>query len=203
MYQITPHTQFILASGSPRRRELLAECGIAPEIIVPNCDESSAPGESPRELVARLAALKAGVVAAMHAEAWVLGGDTVVALGDEILGKPTDAAHAVEMLTKMQGQTHEVWGGFALVCAARNETYVAVHRSRVVMAAMSPARIRAYVATGEPLDKAGSYALQGIGAGLVESVEGSHSNVIGLNIAAVLVELEQRGIIEFARAEAR
>jgi septum formation protein len=171
-----------------------------PEIVVPNCDETAESGETPVRLVERLAALKAGCVAEQHREAWVLGGDTVVVLGGEILGKPADRAHAVEMLQRMQGTTHEVWGAFALVRRQSGEVLVASHRSRVTLVAMSTARIEAYVATGEPLDKAGSYALQGIGAAFVESVEGSHSNVVGLNLAAVLRALEERGVIELRGA---
>jgi len=198
MYRIASRNQFILASSSPRRRELLAACGITPDIVVPNCDETAQLGEAPVRLVERLAALKASWVAGRYPRAWVLGGDTIVVLGGEILGKPTDRAHAIEMLGRMQGAMHEVWGAFALVRQESGEIVVASHRSRVSMMPMSPARIKAYVATGEPLDKAGSYALQGIGAGFVEAVEGSHSNVIGLNLAAVLGALEERGIIELA-----
>lgn len=199
MYQHVTGQRLILASGSPRRRELLGGCGLTPEVIVSHADETVLPGERPQALVERLSALKAGDVAMSHPEAWVLGGDTIVVLDDEILGKPNDAAHAEAMLQRMQGRSHEVWGSFSILHHGRAITQTRSHRSLVTMVPMSRARIAAYVATGEPLDKAGSYALQGIGAGLVRSVEGSHSNVIGLNLAAVLEDLESFGVIEVAR----
>jgi septum formation protein len=198
MYRLAPQQQFVLASSSPRRRELLAACGLQPRIVVSHTDEAVLPGEAPQQLVERLAALKASAVALQHRTAWVLGGDTIVVLDGKILGKPESPAHAEAMLQSMQGRSHEVWGAFAVINIERGMTVTRSHRSRVTMVSMSAARIRAYVATGEPLDKAGSYALQGIGAGLVSAVEGSPTNVIGLNIPAVLAELEGLGVIEVA-----
>jgi septum formation protein len=198
MYRHSPTQRLILASGSPRRRELLGACGLAPEIIVSNTDEAVLPAERPEALVERLSALKAGSVADQHPEAWVLGGDTIVVLDGEILGKPENPRHAEAMLQKMQGRSHAVWGSFSIINRMRAVTVTRSHRSLVTMVPLSAARIAAYVATGEPLDKAGSYALQGIGAGLVSSVEGSHSNVIGLNLSAVLEDLERLGVIEVA-----
>jgi septum formation protein len=186
----------ILASGSPRRRELLNACGLRPEVIVPDADESALSGEAPQHLVERLSMLKARCVAEQNRGVWVLGGDTIVVLEGEILGKPENAGHAEAMLEKMQGRTHEVWGAFSVVNIEKGVGVTRSHRSKVTMTAMPPATIRSYVATGEPLDKAGSYALQGLGAGFVTAVEGSHSNVIGLNISAVLSELERLGVIE-------
>jgi len=200
MYQQVIGQRLILASGSPRRRELLGACGLTPEVIVSHADETVLPGERPQALVERLSALKAGDIARQHPDAWVLGGDTIVVLDDEILGKPNDPAHAEAMLWRMQGRSHEVWGSFSILHHGQAIVRTRSHRSLVTLEPMTPARIAAYVATGEPLDKAGSYALQGIGAGLVRSVEGSHSNVIGLNLAAVLDDLESLGIIAVARS---
>lgn len=201
MYRHAPAQHLILASSSPRRRELLGACGLTPEVIVSHADESALPAERPQSLVERLSACKAGSVSERHPEAWVLGGDTIVVLDGEILGKPESAGNAEAMLQKMQGRSHEVWGAFSIVHRDRGVTVTRSHRSLVTMVPMTSARIKAYVATGEPLDKAGSYALQGIGAGLVHGVEGSHSNVIGLNLAAVLDELERLGVIEVVGSE--
>jgi septum formation protein len=181
----------ILASSSPRRQELLAQAGVLYTVHVSGCDETQIPGESAQEMVERLALLKAKEVARYYPGAWVIGADTTVFIGGVCLGKPTSDQEAHEMLRTIQGKTHEVWGGIAIV---REESQHAVcwsHVTSVTMCSMSDAMIREYIATGEPLDKAGSYAIQGIGLQFVDRIEGSYSNVVGLNIASLMHTLRE------------
>ena len=181
----------VLASSSPRRRVLLRRLRTPFSVVVRAVDERPLPGESPAEHVRRLAREKARAVAvglpAGCAARWVLGADTVIALDGEILGKPRDAAAAWRMLARLSGRSHEVLTGVALVpvrglesVAGRARARTAVVRSRVEMRVLDAATIRRYVATGEPLDKAGAYAVQGRGGRLVARVSGSLTNVVGL-----------------------
>jgi septum formation protein len=183
----------VLASGSPRRRELLRAVGLAFEVVPPNLDESARRGETPEGRVRRLAREKALAVAGRLAPPprLVLGADTVVVLGDAVLGKPADPPEAEAMLARLAGRTHRVLTGLSLVRSGdlvRRETCV---ESRVRLRAAGAAEIRAYVETGEPLDKAGAYALQGLGRRFVEEVVGSRSNVIGLPLDETLALLAE------------
>lgn len=186
-------TPIILASSSPRRKELLSQAGVSFSIVVSGCDETPVPGESPREMVERLAIVKAAVVADHNTNAFVIGADTTVCINGEVLGKPESVEQACEMLAKIQGRTHEVLGGIAILNRARNLERVWSHSTKVTMAPMSAEVIARYVRSGEPMDKAGSYAIQGLGLQFVESVEGSYSNVVGLNISALMAELVKVG----------
>lgn len=174
----------VLASSSPRRRRLLRDLGVPFSVRVPDVDERPLPGEPPRAHVRRLALEKARAVARELTPGcgarWVLGADTVVVLDGEILGKPRDARHAVRMLRRLSGRTHEVLTGVALVPVAGGRARAGVVLSRVAMRPYGEAAIRRYVAGGEPLDKAGSYAVQGRGRALVARVAGSLTNVVGL-----------------------
>jgi len=174
----------VLASSSPRRHRLLRELGLAFSVLVPDVDERPLPDELPGPHVRRLALAKArAVVRRLSPECgaqWVVGADTVVILDGRILGKPRDARDAQEMLADLSGRTHEVLTGVALVPVAGGRTRTAVVRSRVTMKPFDEATIRRYVAGGEPLDKAGAYAVQGRGRHLVARVSGSRTNVIGL-----------------------
>lgn len=187
--------QIVLASGSPRRQELLEQAGVEFTVKVSGCDETPIAGESVRDMVERLALLKAKEVAAYHPAALVIGADTTVYIQGQVLGKPNSEEEACSMLQTIQGQTHEVWGGISLVCldAQIEETWS--HRTSVTMLPMSQERIRDYVGTKEPLDKAGSYAIQGKGLQFVNSIDGSYSNVVGLNIAALMEKLRSLGAI--------
>jgi septum formation protein len=191
---------FILASGSPRRRELLREACFEPRIVAPEVDETPRRAEPADALALRLALEKARAVAAGVSEpACVLAADTVVVIGDELLGKPQDAEDAARMLLRLAGRTHRVLTGFALVATgddlpAALRVQHGVEESRVTMRPVSAAEAREYAATGEPLDKAGAYAAQGIGARFVESIAGSRSNVIGLPLERVVPLLERLGV---------
>jgi septum formation protein len=180
-----PEPRLVLASASPRRRELLAELVEAFEVRPAEADERPLPGEKPEAMVIRLALAKARAIAGDGE--LTLGADTVVALGDEIFGKPADAAEASAMLARLSGRTHEVWTGVALV--AKEESALreraCAERSRVVFRPITPEEIAAYVASGEPLDRAGAYAIQGGAAPFVETLEGSWSNVVGLPVERV------------------
>lgn len=183
----------VLASASPRRREMLAELGLEFTVAAADIVEEAGAGEEPASFARRLAVEKAAAVAAGFPAAWVLGADTVVALGDRILGKPADARQAEEMLAALSGREHTVWTGFALLRG--REQVVAAVATRVWFAELDPDLIRAYVATGEPLDKAGAYGIQGRGGVLVRQIEGSASNVIGLPLAEVCAALREKLVV--------
>ena len=179
----------ILASASPRRRDLLDDAGIAFEVIPADIAEERRRDERPVAFASRLAAEKARAVAERvgpEPARRVLGADTIVVLGDSILGKPRNPRHAREMLARLTGRSHEVVTAIALVPSDTLEIEVRAVTSRVHMRAASPEELRDYVATGESLDKAGAYALQGGGRRFVERVEGSESNVIGLPLDETL-----------------
>jgi septum formation protein len=171
----------VLASGSPRRRELLAGLGLRFTVSAADLDESPLPGEAPAACVRRLAAAKA---AAYPDAALVLAADTVVMLDGTLLGKPRDPADARRMLGAIAGREHTVLTGVALHERPDGRQLDWVEASRVRMARMTPHEIDWYVGTGEPLDKAGAYAVQGIGALFVEAVFGNYTNVVGLPLPA-------------------
>ncbi len=181
----------ILASSSPRRRELLGQAGVTFEVIVSGCDETPVPGETPQQMVERLALDKAATVADAHHDALVIGADTTVFIDGRALGKPESEAEANSMLATIAGRTHQVWGGIAIVSRGRKLSQVWSHVTEVTMAPMDSAVIARYVASGEPMDKAGAYAIQGLGLQFVESISGSYSNVVGLNISALMQRLEK------------
>ena len=174
---------FVLASASPRRVELLRAAGFQPIVVPADVDESGLPGEAPAAHVVRLARAKAHAIAARYPAAAVLGADTVVAIDDEILGKPRDDDDARRMLGRLAGRAHRVYTGVALAVGADLRAEVAM--SEVTMASLSPAEIDWYVASGESRDKAGAYAIQGLASRYVTSIQGSYSNVVGLPVAVV------------------
>lgn len=186
-------SSIILASSSPRRKELLSQAGVSFTILVSGCDETPIPGESAQEMVERLAVVKAAVVADRHPNAYVIGADTSVCIDGEVLGKPESFEDACSMLRKIQGRTHEVLGGIAIINRSLGIEKRWSHATKVTMAPMSGEVIARYVRSGEPMDKAGSYAIQGLGLQFVDTVEGSYSNVVGLNISALMVELVALG----------
>jgi septum formation protein len=183
----SPNLQYevplILASASPRRRGLLLAAGIACEVDAVDVDERRAHGEGPDAYVRRVARLKAEAGAARHPGRIVLAADTVVVLGAEVLGKPTDDEDAARMLARLSGRSHEVLTAVAL--ARQDRTFVELDRTTVWMDAVTPDDITWYVASGEPRDKAGAYAIQGLAARFIPRIEGSWTNVVGLPIATV------------------
>ena len=172
----------VLASGSPRRRELFAQLGVAFDVVTPDVDETPLVGEGVDAMVRRLAAAKASAVA--FANAIVIGSDTAVEIDGEILGKPADPAEAVRMLRRLAGRTHRVHTAVAV--SHGREVVSGETVSEVTFVEMTDDEIEWYAATGEPLDKAGSYGLQGIGGLFVESVTGSVTGVLGLPLDVVV-----------------
>jgi septum formation protein len=180
----------VLASGSPRRLELLSLLGIAPEVVRPDIDETPLPGERAEAYVRRLATAKAAVVD--DATALVVAADTTVELDGRLLGKPVDVADAVAMLRSLSARTHRVHTGVAVVHGDRSASAVAT--TAVAMAPITAELAAWYVATGEPLDKAGAYAVQGVGAALVEEVRGSVTNVVGLPLTLLVALAHDVGV---------
>lgn len=170
--------EFVLASASPRRRELLAALGLRFEVHAADLPEVARAGETPEQFVARVAREKAAHVASFHAGQRVLAADTIVAVGSTLLGKPRDRDHAREMLTGLSGTTHRVCTGVALVGAEGTKPIVVT--TNVGFHPMTAAEIEAYIDSREPFDKAGAYGIQGEGGRFVRSLSGSYSNVVGL-----------------------
>lgn len=185
---------FILASSSPRRRELLTSIGIDFDVIPSHVPEEHRKGEAPEEYVARLSRDKAAAIAQKHPDRWVIAADTTVLMGDELLEKPVDRADARRMLAAIAGRTHVVYTGVTIEHGSRSYRDTRVAESEVRMLPLSAEDIAWYVETGEPLDKAGAYAVQGIGAMFIESIHGSYTNVVGLPLALLFQMLRNAGI---------
>ena len=188
--------ELVLASGSPRRRLLLSMAGYDFEVVSPDTPEEKLDGEAPEDFVRRVAGEKAAAVAARAtAGSRVLGFDTCVVRDGEILGKPRDENDAVAMLLSLAGRTHTVYTGYVLMVAGATGEDGGVDAARVTMRDVTQEEAIAYAETGEPLDKAGAYALQGRGKGFVTNVEGLRSTVIGLPLDHVVDLLLRHGIL--------
>lgn len=183
-----------LASASPRRKQLLEQLGLHFEVLAADVDETHHPGEAPADYVLRLAKAKAEAAAARLGDpaARVLGADTAVVVGGKVLGKPRDRTDALAMLADLSGRSHHVLSAVALW--DRGTLSTALDESRVSFRPISPAQAEAYWATGEPRDKAGGYAIQGLGAVFVERLEGSYSGVMGLPLAETAELLRRAGV---------
>ncbi len=193
-----PKIDLILGSESPRRRELLSTLRVRFRVFPAEVDETLENGEIPQDHVTRLALAKAEKVAARFPDLWILGADTVVVIEGSILGKPQDRDEACAMLAALSGRTHDVFTGYALIhsrfSGLRKVRWV---RSRVDIRDLDADEIEGYVTTGEPMGKAGAYAIQGIGAGIVERISGSYSNVVGLPLCEVARDLKELGVFNF------
>jgi septum formation protein len=188
------HTTLVLASASPRRRELLGILGVPFEVLASEVDESLPSGEAPERSVVRLAVAKAEAGAKRCPEALVLGADTLVVFDGLVFGKPRDVTQARSMLRQLSGRTHRVWTGIA-IAAAGTPTLERAVGAEVTFRALSDREIETYVATGEPLDKAGAYAIQGQGSAFVTGLRGELSTVVGLPMSATIELLRERGIL--------
>jgi septum formation protein len=183
----------VLASQSPRRSEILRQAGISFTVRAVPVDETPIPGERPEDYVQRLAEAKARAVESTPDEV-VLGADTTVVIDGEMLGKPADEADARRMLEKLEGRRHLVMTG---ICLKRGDEAVRDWaETKVWFASMSAAEIEEYVASGEPMDKAGAYAIQGLGSKYVEKIEGGYTNVMGLPIALVYLRFKNLGSVQ-------
>ena len=193
--------RFILASGSPRRRELTSALGLEPIVLVSSVPEERLAGELPCAYTERLAEEKARAVARSIAHrddlpALILAADTIVVLGKEVLEKPVNVEDACAMLMDLSGSTHEVITSFCWLDRHDDRHAVRSVTTRVTFRPVSVGAIARYVATGEPMDKAGAYGIQGLGGAFVERIEGSYSAVVGLPVSAVIEELEALGALK-------
>jgi septum formation protein len=182
-------SSLVLGSASPRRVALLRTLGVDFTVQASEVPEVATPGESAAAFASRLAREKGLAVAQLRPDSWVLAADTVVVIGEQILGKPADEAEARDMLRRLSGRRHEVLTAVALVAPGGALADAALVRSAVLFRSITAAQIAAYVASGEPADKAGAYAIQGGAAAFVERVDGSTTNIIGLpmdEVAAML-----------------
>ena len=193
--------QLILASASPRRRQLLSQLNLEFTVLASSQEEKLDGERDPVLLAERLALAKAREVAAGLQEGLVIGADTIVVLGDRILGKPAFEAEAKEMLELLSGRKHQVISGLALVEAATGKHWLAHEVTGVWFRILEPEAIEFYIATGEPFDKAGAYGIQGLGAVFVEKIEGCYFNVVGLPLARLYLLLREAGFRFFAGGE--
>lgn len=180
------HQEIILASASPRRRRLLTEIGMEFEVDPSSVDESNIPYSSMREFAMKAAYAKAGEVAERHSDALVTGADTIVCLDEHLLGKPHEPAEARRMLSKLKGKSHSVITGVAVIETATGNASLDAEETRVFFKDYSEKVMEDYIRTGEPLDKAGAYGIQGHGGVLVKKIEGDYFNVVGLPLELLL-----------------
>jgi septum formation protein len=195
---VTPRARIVLASASPRRREILSQLGIAFDVIVADVDETQHADEDPVSYVLRLSETKArAVLPRLSAEqpTFVLGADTTVVMDQQVLGKPSDLADSVRMLQMLSGREHEVHTAVTVIAAPAAIVHSVVKTTRVIFRELSAPVVRAYAQSGEGADKAGSYAIQGLGAGLVTEIHGSYSNVVGLPAAETIALLQVVGAL--------
>jgi septum formation protein len=186
--------KIILASASPRRKELLEKIGLKFEVDASGCEEEINAGLDPHELVRQLSIKKAKSVAARHKNALIIAADTIGVMGDKILGKPHTEDEACKMLHEISGKSHLVITGFSILDTTTNKIVTGIVNTRVYIKKLTGQEIDAYVKTGEPLDKAGAYAIQGMGAVIVEKIEGDYYNVMGLPLHALTEALKEFGI---------
>lgn len=187
--------RLILASSSPRRRLLLGDLGLNFEIITADVDERPFFEETPPGFVSRISLEKCMSVSSVCLDGTILGADTVVVLDGEILGKPADRESAKAMLKRLSGRWHEVWTGFCIFNRSQAVTVQRAVKTDVFFSRLTDKICDAYVKTGEPMDKAGAYGIQGVGGVLVERIRGSYTNVVGLPLAEVVKELESLCVI--------
>jgi septum formation protein len=193
----TSDNALILASASPRRKEILRSLGLTVRIIPAHINEDFLIGETPRQHVKRLSKSKAMLIARKHPDAWVLGADTIVVIDGDILGKPANKKQARAMLMKLSGREHKVFTGFTVIHLDLKISYTQVVPSAVLFKTISPQEMNWYISCDEPYDKAGGYAIQGKGASFIKAIRGSHTNVIGLPLCEVLETLKKLNAIHF------
>ena len=189
----------ILASKSPRRRYLLQQAGLSFRVIPSSVDETSVPISSPETYVSLLSEAKANDVAVQYPDKWVIGADTIVLQEGTILGKPRSKKEARAMIKRLSGQTHQVLTGYAICCKTKRRTFSETIKTDVLFKNLTDEEIEWYIHTKEPFDKAGAYAIQGLGTFLVKSINGSYTNVVGLPVCEVIEFLLKEGVIGLTR----
>ena len=188
--------RIILASSSPRRRELLRNLGFAFDVIQPSADETVSENETPEDFALRVSVEKAWSVSRSLGEgAVVIGADTIVVVDGEMLGKPEDCEEASSMLRKLSGKEHHVYTAFSIVRPKDEILHSEIVDTSVRVKPLAASEIEGYIKTGEPMDKAGAYGIQGIGSFMVRGIEGSYSNVVGLPVEELLAALKKLGIV--------
>lgn len=187
--------KIILASQSPRRRYLLKQADIDFEVIPSKIDESNFTLADPENYVKKLSAAKARNIAAKYPDAWVIGADTIVVINGRVLEKPESKNHAATMLKSLSNRVHSVYTGFSLCCRNEKQMITKSLRTEVNFKKLTDYEIEWYLSTDEPFDKAGAYAIQGIGTFLVKSINGSYTNVVGLPVCEVIEILMEQGVI--------
>ncbi len=188
--------RIVLASSSPRRRELLGTLGFEFEVMQPSSDETVSENETPEGFALRVSSEKAASVSVSLGEgAVVIGADTIVVVDGEILGKPADPGEASSMLLKLSGKEHHVFTAFSIVRPKNEILHSEIVDTRVRVKPLAASEIEGYIKTGEPMDKAGAYGIQGIGSFMVRGIEGSYSNVVGLPVEELLTALKKLGIV--------
>ncbi len=192
--------KIILASNSPRRRYLLKQAGIEFDVIPSTFDESRVTRQDPYQYVRILSRYKAEDIAGQYPDCWIIGADTIVSIGGKILGKPRDKSEARAMLEQLSGQTHQVYTGFTICCVDMQKQLTDVVHTDVTFKKLTSDEIQWYIHTNEPFDKAGAYAIQGLGTFLVARINGSYTNVVGLPVCEVIAYLIKEGVIRMRAA---
>jgi septum formation protein len=198
MVNKTQKGRLILASKSPRRRYLLSQAGLQFEVIPSGFDEGSVPFTDPAGYVSTLSRAKADDIARRHPQSWIIGADTIVLMDGEVLGKPKGREAARQMLKRLSGRTHQVFTGYTICCHSLNRRFTEVICTDVTFKGLSPDEVEWYIHTDEPFDKAGAYAIQGLGTFLVRRINGSYTNVVGLPVCEVIEQLIREGVLQIS-----
>lgn len=196
MIKPVKNSRLILASKSPRRRYLLEQAGLEFSVIPSSFEENSIPRSSPEFYVKRLAEAKAKDISQKYPDSWVIGADTIVLIDNTMLGKPGSRSEARKMLRSLSGKTHQVLTGYCICCEATGRFFSETIKTDVCFKELTGLQIDWYINSGEPFDKAGAYAIQGIGTFLVKRIHGSYTNVVGLPVCEVLEFLINEGVVE-------
>lgn len=195
MQQLRIESRIILASKSPRRQFLLENAGLKFAVYPSRIKEAEFPIAQPRDYAKTLAEAKANDVADMYPDCWVIGADSIVWANEKLLEKPRSIDEARDMMAQLSGRTHHVYTGFAIICKARSHNFADVSETAVRFKDLTSSEIEWYIATDEPYDKAGGYAIQGLGSFMIERINGSYTNVVGLPLCEVMDHLIRQGVI--------
>ena len=195
MVKKTQNGRIILASQSPRRKYLLTQAGLEFDVLPSHIDENALAMDRPAPYTCTLSRLKAQEISALHPDSWVIAADTIVVIEDEILGKPDDLEQARDMLYRLSGQTHQVYTGYTICCDTEKKAITDSICTDVIFKQLSDEEIEWYISTGEPFDKAGAYAIQGLGTFLVKRINGSYTNVVGLPVCEVIEHLIRERVV--------
>jgi septum formation protein len=195
MVKKTQNGRIILASQSPRRKYLLTQAGLEFDVLPSHIDENALPMDQPGPYTCALSRMKANEISVLHPDSWVIAADTIVVIENEILGKPDDLDQARHMLYRLSGQTHQVYTGYTICCDKNKKAITDSVCTDVIFKQLSDEEIEWYIHTGEPFDKAGAYAIQGLGTFLVKRINGSYTNVVGLPVCEVIEHLIRERVV--------